>query len=473
MSRKRHPVWKTLLVLAADLFAIASGLLFAYWIRFHSGLVSMGLEKGHVPVDYLRVLPWACLLWLFALRLENLYRRRLRILDANIVRRIVTGSALAMLFFFTAAFYMRYERGYSRALAPIMFGSVVGSLVLERFALEILYKRLTSNWGLGLTRAAILGGGEIAQRVFEMLRDNPHHGIAPLGIVIDRSRPHEPAGPGIPILGQLDQLETILSQLEVDEVILAQPDLDRARIPGILITCERALASFRIVPDTTEILFSGMVVETVGGIPLLGIRETPLQGWNAALKRLIDFCAAALGLLALAPALGLLAWVVRRQDGGPAFFSQERMGLDGRVFKIYKLRTMRMNAEDDCGPVFADDDDPRCTPLGIFMRRYRIDEFPQLINVLRGEMSLVGPRPERPYFVQQFREDIPRYMSRHKVKSGMTGWAQINGFCGKHGSIAQRLKYDLYYVENWSLWLDVKIIGLTLARAMTEPSPAE
>jgi lipopolysaccharide/colanic/teichoic acid biosynthesis glycosyltransferase len=180
---------------------------------------------------------------------------------------------------------------------------------------------------------------------------------------------------------------------------------------------------------------------------------------------------AAGGLILLAPIIGALALLVWWRDRANPFFRQQRMGIDGRMFEIIKLRTMRPGAEMETGPTFAGDADPRCTPLGLILRQTHLDELPQLINVLRGEMSLVGPRPERPYFIQQFREDVPRYMARHRVRSGITGWAQVNGLCGRHGSIADRLKYDLYYIENWSLWLDIKILLVTLL-GRQRPGPA-
>lgn len=464
MSRHRHPVWKVLLVMAADLIAIAGGLLFAYWFRFHSSI--MDVSKGYIPENYLQALPMVAFMWLVSLRLENLYRRSSRILDFNIVRRIVTGSVLALFIFFAFAFYERRDPQYSRALIPIVFGSVVGALIFERCILHVIFATLFRSRHLGLTRTLILGGGEIAARVYQSLVEHPEHGMGPVGLLTDSTAAVDAEFTrGIPILGTLDDLDRILESYQIEEVILAQPDLDRERIPSILVQCENHTADFRIVPDTTELLFSGMVVETLNGIPFLGVRDTPLQGWNAAMKRLVDSSAAAVGMLALAPVFAVLAVLIKREDGGPVFFKQERMGLDRRKFTIWKFRSMVLDAEAETGPVFADDDDERCTQIGRVMRKYRLDEFPQLINVLRGEMSLVGPRPERPFFVEQFKGGVPRYMVRHKVKSGITGWAQIHGLCGKHGSIPQRLKYDLYYVENWSLWLDFKIIFVTLYRA--------
>ncbi len=467
MSRKRLPVWRTLLVMAQDTFAVGAGLLAAYWVRFHSPLVQFIPARGeYSPQDYLAILPVAWLLWMVALRLENLYRRRSRVFDGAVVRRIFTGSCLALLVLIAFNFYSGPEKpSYSRTLTIIMLGTVISALVAGRLALDVLFRSLLSR-GIGQSRTLVLGTGPLAERVVHSLRRRPELGLLPVGAL--NGRPGEPCPSelaGLPVLGTVDNLERVLTWQRIDEVILTQPLLDRERIPALLLQCERALAEFRIVPEANELLVSGMTVEMVDGMALLGIRQTPLQGWNAALKRLVDFALALAGLILAAPLIAIFAWLVKRHDGGPAFYSQERMGIDGRLFRIIKLRTMSLAAEQ-AGPTFASDEDPRATPLGRVLRRLHLDELPQLLNVLRGEMSLVGPRPERPFFIEQFLDTIPGYMARHKVKSGITGWAQVNGLCGLHGSIDERLRYDLYYIENWSLWLDLKILLLTLFRRL-------
>ena len=463
MSRKRLPVWRTLLVMATDLAAIGAGSWLAYWIRFESSLTTLvPVNNGYDPRHYIKILPYIWVIWLVALRLENLYRRRSRVFDFNVARRIVTGSCLALLILIAFNFYQPMGV-YSRLVSIIMMLSVISTLIVSRIILFFVFRWMMLHHGVGQSRTAILGGGPVAEQVCQSLLRHPERGMRPIGIILGRPGAESPRLPsGLPVLGTADDLESVLIANRVDEVILAQPELDYDRIPHLLVECERALVVFRIVPDTTELILTGMTVETVDGIPLLGIRETPLQGWNAALKRMVDVCAALAGLILFAPIVLVLAWLIRRQDGHPPFYLQKRMGNDGRLFKIIKLRTMRPDAETQSGPTFASDYDPRCTALGSLLRRTHLDELPQLLNVLRGEMSLVGPRPERPYFIEQFRDNVPRYMARHKVRSGITGWAQVNGLCGKHGSIAERLKYDLYYIENWSLWLDVKILFMTV-----------
>jgi exopolysaccharide biosynthesis polyprenyl glycosylphosphotransferase len=479
MSRKRLPIWRTLLVMTCDALAIGVGLFGAYWLRFDSPLTTLlPVEKGYDPAWYLRVLPLAWLVWLAALRLENLYRRRASAFDFSVVRRVVTGSCLALLLLIAWNFYWRGGPEYSRLVTALMLVTCVAMLLAGRVALHFLFRWLLVNRRVGQSRVAIVGEGPLASSLWRALHARPELGMVPVGLILPlRSAPGDaetmtiappdaeaPKFPfsGAPVLGRAENLKDVLVAHRVDEVIFVKPTSDRASLMEMLLACEQAMAVFRVVPAVNDLLMSGMVVESIEGIPLLGVRETPLQGWNAALKRLIDVVAAGLGLMLTGPPIAVLAWLVWRHDRRNPFYWQERMGIDGRLFRIVKLRTMRPDAEHATGPTFADERDSRVTPPGAILRRTHLDELPQLWNVLRGDMSLVGPRPERPCFIEQFREDMPHYMARHKVRSGMTGWAQINGLCGHHGSIADRLSYDLYYIEHWSLWLDVKILMMTL-----------
>jgi exopolysaccharide biosynthesis polyprenyl glycosylphosphotransferase len=234
------------------------------------------------------------------------------------------------------------------------------------------------------------------------------------------------------------------------------------------------LIDVKIVPDLLQFIALRARIEDLDGVPIINLNDVPLQGLSAMAKRGIDFAISAVGLLVLAIPLALVALAIRLTSPGPVFYRQERMSLDGSSFAVYKFRSMYHEAEAVTGPIWADDEDPRCTPLGRYLRRFDIDELPQLWNVLRGDMSLVGPRPERPYFVEQFKHRYPHYMLRHKVKSGITGWAQVNGWRG-NTSLEKRIEFDLYYIENWSLNLDVKILWLTLVRGLGlyRQSPAQ
>jgi exopolysaccharide biosynthesis polyprenyl glycosylphosphotransferase len=277
-------------------------------------------------------------------------------------------------------------------------------------------------------------------------------------VSIDDDRVGQTIG-GVPVLGTKDDLRRLIRDNNVEDVFVCQTDIPNDAFFQLFIDSEKEWARVNFVPSLVEMMRSQIHYDEVAGVPIYSIRETPLQGSNATVKRIVDIVAAAAGLVFLAPVMLIIAVLVKRSSPGPAIYKQTRLGLDGRGFKIYKFRTMPVDAEKD-GPGWGAQDDPRSTRTGRFLRRWNLDELPQLWNVLRGDMSLVGPRPERPWYVDNFREVIPRYSSRHTVKTGMTGWAQVHGLRGDT-SIQQRLRYDLYYIENWSLWLDLKILIMT------------
>jgi Undecaprenyl-phosphate glucose phosphotransferase len=265
----------------------------------------------------------------------------------------------------------------------------------------------------------------------------------------------------VPVLGGVDDLPDLIERHEVDEVIIGRPDLSHQEMLSIISRCESGQVGIKIFPDLFQIIATELSIGDLGGLPLLMVRDVALRGWRLTLKRGVDLVGSAAALVVLSPVLVLTALSIKLDSRGPVFYAQERMGLDAKSFWCIKFRSMRTDAEKD-GPGWTTENDPRVTRLGRFMRRFSIDELPQFINVLMGEMSLVGPRPERPVYVEQFRRSIPRYMDRHREKAGLTGWAQVNGLRGDT-SIAERTKYDLWYIENWSLWLDFRIMLRTLA----------
>jgi Undecaprenyl-phosphate glucose phosphotransferase len=236
---------------------------------------------------------------------------------------------------------------------------------------------------------------------------------------------------------------------------------------GIIALCDRSTISVKVFPDVFQFIAGQVTIDDLGGLPLLAVRDVALRGWKLSLKRAVDIVGSAVLLVFLSPLLLLVGILIKLDSPGPVFYVQERMGLDARPFPMLKFRSMRQNAESETGPVWAKPGDARRTRLGGIMRRFSIDELPQFINVLIGDMSLVGPRPERPVFVEQFRQSIPRYMDRHREKAGVTGWAQVNGLRGDT-SITERTKYDLWYIENWSLLLDFKIILRTVFKALND-----
>ena len=309
------------------------------------------------------------------------------------------------------------------------------------------------------TRVLLVGAGDIGRMVLQKLIQSPRLGYQTVGFADDSPERREVAG--VPVLGGLDDVGAIIREHDVEEVIITLPGASHEQSLDIISQCERQRVTVRVFPDLFQIIASQVTVSDLDGLPLVNVRDVALRGWRLTLKRAMDITVSAAGLILLSPLLLLIALLIKLDSPGPVFYSQIRVGLDGKPFPMLKFRSMRVGAEDETGPVWATEDDPRRTRLGTILRRLSLDELPQLINVLVGQMSLVGPRPERPVFVEQFKQVVPRYMDRHMEKAGLTGWAQVNGLRGDT-SIIERTKYDLYYIENWSLLFDIKIILRTL-----------
>jgi Undecaprenyl-phosphate glucose phosphotransferase len=301
------------------------------------------------------------------------------------------------------------------------------------------------------------------RQFIQSLRSRPEVGLRVVGVLADK--PVRSFEPGVPVLGGYAQLKGLLRDHKIDQVVIALPREDAPLLEKILADLDDEFVSVRIVPDLLHVMTVQSSVEEIDGLPVICLRESPLVGWAAVQKRAFDVLVSGVALLLGSPVLLAIALAVRFTSGSPILFAQERMGLDGRVFRMLKFRTMVHEAEDDSGPVWTVQDDPRRTRLGAFLRRTSLDELPQLWNVLRGDMSLVGPRPERPVFIEQFRREVPGYMLRHKVKAGVTGWAQVHGWRG-NTSLHERVEHDLFYIQNWSLGLDLRILLMTLWRGV-------
>jgi Undecaprenyl-phosphate glucose phosphotransferase len=323
--------------------------------------------------------------------------------------------------------------------------------------------------GLNLQNVLVIGAGEMGKAVAQKILVYKDLGFRLKGFLDDE----RPVGEkveidgGVEVLGRIGDLEAILDQGMVNEVFVAL-DLDNyAKIQETIKVAHRHVVNIRLIPDLFQLLTLKANIQDLDGFPVISIDDVALRGGKSLLKRAIDVCVSALGLIVLSPLLLVLAAVVKLSSAGPVFFRQERMGLDGRRFRMIKFRTMIRSAEDESGPVMSRPDDPRMTKVGRFLRKFSLDELPQLINVLKGEMSLIGPRPERPEFVKAFAGKIPNYMLRHKVKCGITGWAQVHGL-RQDTPISKRIEYDFYYIQNWSLGLDLKIIWMTLRKGFVD-----
>ena len=446
------------LALASDLVLVGACWLAAYGLRFY--VVGPPLVTPEVPPlgDYLLQLVPILLVWGVAFHAFGLYRpRRLgsRLGEWVDVAKASTLGVLVLIAVMTFFF-----RGYEYSRVVIVYFWALSIVVLSlwratfREGLRLLRRR-----GLNRRRALVVGGGDPVAEIVGALRRRPDVGVQIVGLVGER--PEGP--PPVPWLGKLEELRAVLDREPVDLVFVALPQAEYGRLPTVLAEIGDDPVTINLVPDVYGLATLRGGVEEFEGVPLIHLRESPLHGWNRVLKRATDLVLGGAGLVLAAPLMLVIAAAVRATSPGPVLLRQERMGLDGRAFRMLKFRTMRADAEAETGPVWATPDDPRRTRLGAWLRRLSLDELPQLVNVLRGERSLVGPRPERPVFVEEFRRRFPGYMLRHKVKAGMTGWAQVNGWRG-NTSLEKRLEYDLYYIERWSLAFDLKILLLTLWR---------
>lgn len=342
---------------------------------------------------------------------------------------------------------------YPRAMIIYAWVFIILLLILGRLIHQYIRAKLRDR-GIGKDRLIIVGTGEMARLIVQRIQWSPQLGYDLVGVVNGLAGHHDLLG--VPVMGVPEDLPRLIDEYHIDEVIIAIPEKGHRETVRVMSYCERGRVSIKIFPDVFQYTTNRATIDHLGGLPLLSVRDYALRGYMLIFKRLIDFFGAALGLIFLSPLMMLVAIGIKLESPGPAFFVQERMGLDGKPFRMIKFRSMRRDAEKH-GPGWTTENDPRQTRLGAFIRRIEVDELPNLINVLLGEMSLVGPRPEQKHYVEQFRRKVPRYMDRHQEKGGMTGWAQINGLRGDT-SIDERTKYDLWYLENWSVLLDLKIL---------------
>ncbi len=455
MLYRYSDVFRTLLV-GFDGLLIVGAWLGAYALRFHAGIPA---PLGVPPLlDYLYPLALILPLFLGLFRSHGLYAARRMDSPFGEATAVVRATAVGVLviaatsFFFRSHFYSRLTIGLFAMLAPI---AVIGARSTIRFVLRRARRR-----GFNLRYALIVGSGPLAESVVQRIDARPDAGLRLLGVVADGALGD--AVSGVPVIGSYRELGSILAGNRVDQVLVALSRSESDVFEKVMAELSDAVVDVKIVPDLMHEYTLCSSLESLDGLPVIGLQEPGLSGWGALGKRAFDLVAAATALLLLSPLLGAVAVAILATSGRPILYRQRRMGQDGRVFRMLKFRSMRPDAEA-AGPAWTRDGDPRRTRLGRWLRRYGLDELPQLVNVLRGEMSLVGPRPERPAFIEAFRREVPGYMLRHKVRAGMTGWAQVHGWRGDT-SIHERVEHDLYYVQSWSFWLDLRILAMTLIR---------
>ncbi len=458
----------------ADLVSAAAAFLLAYYLRFDSWFVEfVPVTKTQPPLSqYLYSLPVVAMLVPAAFQVQGLYRLRRGRTRVDDFFAVLVGSVLAVLAGVALSLYatayvsaLHDFHPISRAVWLLFLGLTVTFTYTSR---EIVRDLLHRRWkaGIGLKHVLIVGAGDLGRMVADRILDHSELGFKLVGFADDKAAETDAIGyRGLPLLGTVTDAPQICQNERIDEIYVALPLDEHLKMLGVVEFASRECINVHVIPDLLQFIALRARLEDLDVLPMIGINDVPLRGLNSVIKRMVDVALSA-AVLALGAVPGLvIAWAIKRHSPGPAFYKQERMGLDGKAFNVYKFRTMVVEAEDSTGPIWARDDDPRTTKLGHWLRRFDIDEMPQFWNVLRGDMSIVGPRPERPFFVEQFKHRIPSYMLRHKVKAGITGWAQVNGWRG-NTSLEKRIEFDLYYIENWSLSLDFKIMWLTVLRGL-------
>lgn len=450
----RIPSIFSVLSFGLDGLLVAGSFLLANWIRFYSGRIPLLEPVTQYPhyrffILFVVVVHWVVFKYL------GLYRKRRGISGVDELSKVIQGELLAAILISASTFLIKFF-AFSRLVIGISAGLVIVTVWLERTLLRRIQIVLRRG-GIGVTRILVVGTGETAKVLLQRLKNNPGLGYRVAGIVSEGKTSGEVEG--FKIVGTLPKFTRLIQKYEPHEVIFALPSPAHGKLLPMLVTLQDTLVKYKIVSDLFGLITNPLESDVLLDLPVFEMKEAPLSSWhNQAIKRVFDFILALLGIILLSPLWILVSIGVKLSSPGPVLFHQKRVGRDGRVFHMRKFRSMTVGSET---VAFTKKDDPRVTAFGAFLRKTSLDELPQLLNVVTGRMSLVGPRPEVPGLVEKFEKEIPRYFERHQVKSGITGWAQVNGFRG-NTSLHERVKYDIYYIENWSLLLDIKIILRTI-----------
>lgn len=441
-----------------DGLVIALSYIFAWFLKLKSGLLP--LEEARLSDEsYLRVLiiiiPGFLLLY-YAFNLYTSKRVQGRRLEAaNVFKANTLGTGI-----FIFALYMMNQPNFSRQLIFIFYITNLILDVLVRNIIRIILRKIR-KMGYNQKYVLLVGYSRAAEEYIDRIVANPQWGYTIRGVLdddIERGTVYK----GVKVIGGVDNLPIILPNAQLDEIAITLSINKYERLERIVALCEKSGVHTKFIPDYNNIIPTKPYTEDLLGLPVVNIRHVPLTNtFNRIIKRLMDFFGSIVAIVLFSPVMLITAIAVKTTSKGPLIFKQERVGLHNKPFNMYKFRSMQEQKPEDEEKQWTVKNDPRTTKVGKFIRKTSIDELPQLFNVLKGDMSLVGPRPERPQFVEQFKEEIPRYMIKHQVRPGMSGWAQVNGYRG-NTSIRKRIDYDLYYIENWTVGLDIKILFLTV-----------
>jgi len=458
---KRSELFFSFLLLPVDAVAIIASFLIAYVFRIQVDLIPANTDV--LLADYLWSGVYLLPVWLIFLALGGMYRADRDRSFLNQLYKIFIFSSAAILllivfiFLNKITFFSRLILIYTWILSVIFLFS--GRLVVEEI------RRFLFRYGIGVHRVICIGANQMTQKIIHRSNADISLGIKIVG-VLNGKKTHDK---DLKVVGSVDDLEQVIEKHQVDEVILTDMSIPESKISRVIAVCSDKNVILKFIPDIFYLVTSNVENKQLAGLPVMEIKGSPLDGWNRIFKRVFDIVFSIIFAIFALPISSIAALAIKLTSKGPLFYTHKRVGRDGRNFKLYKFRSMYFDKCDFApgGREWTKNQDPRITPVGRILRKTNIDEFPQLINVFLGDMSLVGPRPEQPVFVEKFQKEIPEYYKRHRAKSGLTGWAQVNGLKGDT-SIKERVKYDIFYIENWSIWFDIKILLMTFGLIIKE-----
>lgn len=443
-----------------DAVIIAGSYILAWWIKFETPIGGVKPGDFYLPMEtYFSAIPYIVAAYLIIYRVCKLYTAKrgsgpggelLRIIEANVL------GAVGM----TSVLFVIWQQHFSRSMIAMFVCLNIVFTAIFRLSLREMLTAARRK-GYNMKHVLLVGYSKAAEGYIDRVKANPQWGYV-IHAILDDITPRGTLYKGIKVVGRIDNLEIILPENKLDEIAITLPLSQYGRLADIVAQCEKSGVHTKFIPDYNSIIPSRPYTEDLMGLPVINIRNVPLTRMsNRAVKRAMDIAGAFVGLVLSSPLLLIIAILVKTTSEGPVIFAQERIGRHNKPFRMYKFRSMREQREPGDTADWTVENDPRVTKVGKFIRRTSLDELPQLFNILKGDMSLVGPRPEQTKYVEEFREKIPRYMIKHQVRPGLTGWAQVNGYRGDT-SIEKRIDYDLYYIENWTLGFDVRIMFLTI-----------
>ena len=447
------------LSLVFDTVVIVYAMIVSFMVRFHSKIAEFGIPDDPTLRDYAGYIAFGSLALVLTLTSRGVYERNKLLRLRSVSLEILKSCCFWAAGFLAVALALKFHPPISRAYVIIASVLTPALLLWWRWVFHSLVSHSNAVASLR-QRILFVGWNEESEKLAKHFTEDPSTAYSVVGC-ISSTRARFQRKPQTRVLGRLDDVTEVIHRHGIDMVVLTDLSGARDEIVSLANTCEREMVTFKVIPSYFQILVSGLHLETVDGIPILGVSRLPLDRFsNQVLKRILDITGAIVGLVLSAPLIAVFGAIVYYESPGPIFYRQRRLGLGGREFDILKIRSMRLDAEKNGRPGWTTKDDPRRLRIGAFMRKYNIDEVPQFWNVLMGHMSLVGPRPERPELIRNFKHEIPHYNARHNAIPGITGWAQVNGLRGDT-DLTERIKCDLWYLENWNLLLDLQIMFMT------------